>query len=116
MSDTRQEVFNTVWRHFVVEGWSLAFDREEEVCLYRGPNGTKCAIGLFLSDETALASRCEPVNRLTLPPILKDCRSMEFLKALQAAHDDAAFRGYSISKNLELVAMRFGLEIPTEEK
>lgn len=53
---TVQEVFDAVWQAFVVEGrpFAVSPDKNEHgvyPCLYRGPNGTKCAIGLIIPDE-----------------------------------------------------------------
>lgn len=53
---TVQEVFNAAWQAFVVEGrpFAVSPDKNDDgvyPCLYRGPNGTKCAIGLIIPDE-----------------------------------------------------------------
>ena len=46
---TEQEVFNKVWDHIITQGKpSLS---GEGKCRYRGPNGLKCAAGIFLTDE-----------------------------------------------------------------
>lgn len=47
---TNQEAFDKVWHHFVVEQNPKSWD-EKGICKYRGPNGTKCAAGIFISDE-----------------------------------------------------------------
>jgi hypothetical protein len=58
---TPQEVFNTVATHLFNQGKQAGEYREEEIrdgeyapsfkCLYRGPEGTKCAAGFLIPDE-----------------------------------------------------------------
>lgn len=45
----RQEIFNKLWDHFVVQGNPQSTNGN--VCLYRGPNGARCAAGVVLPDE-----------------------------------------------------------------
>jgi hypothetical protein len=52
----KQEVFNKIWNHFIVEKnprsvQSVDADSPTEICLYRGPNGSKCAFGVLIPDE-----------------------------------------------------------------
>ena len=85
----RQEIFDTVTRHLLRQRRkSQAYDG---TCLYRGPAGTKCAVGCLLTDEEA--SRCvegqSPDGLLvdgTLPSRLR--RHVGFLEELQPLHDD----------------------------
>lgn len=46
---TRQTMFNTAVRGLAAQGRKS--ERAEGACLYRGPNGTKCAIGMLIADE-----------------------------------------------------------------
>ncbi len=50
---TIQEAFDIVYKHLLTQGErSMSIDEEgEEQCLYRGPNGLKCAIGVLIDDE-----------------------------------------------------------------
>lgn len=50
MNMNRQEVFNTVYRHLLAQGCK-SLDATFENCLYRGPNGLKCAAGVLIKDE-----------------------------------------------------------------
>lgn len=43
-----QEIIDIVWTHFVTKGRARSADKDE--CLYRGPRGTKCAVGVLLTD------------------------------------------------------------------
>lgn len=47
---TRQETFNTVYRHAKKQGCK-AQSADGVACWYRGPNGTKCFAGCLLPDE-----------------------------------------------------------------
>lgn len=48
---TEQEVFNKVWDHIINQGEPSV--NEVGDCLYRGPNGLKCAAGIFLTNKQA---------------------------------------------------------------
>jgi len=52
---TNQEIFDQVYRHFVLESGKPSFTRdpitEEISCKYRGPDGARCAAGLFIPDD-----------------------------------------------------------------
>jgi len=43
----RQEIFDTVAKHLLTQ----KVKSKAAICLYRGPNGTKCAIGALIKDE-----------------------------------------------------------------
>jgi hypothetical protein len=49
---TAQEVFDYVCRKVIEQGApSVRFEANDEgACLYRGPNGTKCAVGFLIDD------------------------------------------------------------------
>jgi hypothetical protein len=48
-----QEIFDTVAKHLFTQGCrSIEVDDEgEEYCLYRGPEGRMCAVGVLIPDE-----------------------------------------------------------------
>lgn len=51
---TRQEAFDKVVEHLLKQGKRSAVVTESsmiESCMYRGPNGLKCAIGALIFDE-----------------------------------------------------------------
>lgn len=50
---TPQEIFDTVAKHLFTQGCrSIEVDDEgEESCLYRGPEGRMCAVGVLIPDE-----------------------------------------------------------------
>lgn len=121
---TEQEIFNKVWEHFVVNkaGPSINIGG----CAYRGDNGTKCAVGVLLTDEEikqmelALDRKCGieglSVDRLPLPPHLAPHEN--FLTLLQRVHDGAtacATFSDQIKLALEHFAEYHKLTIPPHE-
>lgn len=51
---TEQEVFDQVARHLLTQGYKSEthdYDSPIQGCLYRGPNGAKCAAGILMSDD-----------------------------------------------------------------
>lgn len=53
MTMTSQEVFNKVVSHLRKQGCKSEGEKAvgHIICLYRGPNGTKCAAGCLIDDE-----------------------------------------------------------------
>jgi len=51
MITDKQEMFNAAYIDLAGQGFERSVNGG--ICLYRGPNGTKCAIGYCLSDEEA---------------------------------------------------------------
>lgn len=45
---TKQQIFDTVAKHLFTQG--VRCDDGDHNCLYRGPNGTKCAVGALIPD------------------------------------------------------------------
>jgi hypothetical protein len=103
---SKQEMFDTVWNHFVVNKGPMSAamigdpDMKPGVnngvkCYYRGPNGARCAAGLFIDDETYHASMEQTtVDCLRNPddaslPLFPHVMSV-FLYQLQLCHDNAA--------------------------
>lgn len=67
--------------------------RGDDVCLYRSPDGCKCAIGHLIPDEKYNpAMECKPIasifSKMDLKELFENC-DLEFLKDLQLAHDGA---------------------------
>ena len=95
---TPQEIFDTVARHLFTQG-TRAYDEIIDQCQYRGPGGTKCAVGCLIPDE-AYSRDMEgwPVENVVVsfgnnsaeprpgfPVWLEDNASL--LACLQAVHD-----------------------------
>lgn len=69
-------------------------DNDVSACLYRGPNGTKCAIGMFIPDLLARKADYQgscSINHLyhIMPEFqsFMPLESLEGLAELQSAHD-----------------------------
>lgn len=88
---TRQEMFDTAVRGVISQGAPSLSEIGE--CLYRGPNGLRCAAGWLIPDDkysSALEGRS--VDTLVEKGIFP-IRQREFLDALQCAHDKATMSG-----------------------
>lgn len=85
MTYTKQEAFNTSYLGVIGQG---GFSRDDDACMYRGPNGLKCGIGWLIDDETAKGIEGKGIDRLP-DVIAKIGLSDGFLLQLQFAHDHA---------------------------
>jgi hypothetical protein len=84
---THQAIFDTVARHLFTQGCQATKD---DSCLYRGPNGTKCAVGILIPDS----AYTEDMEFQSAESIINDYDELEFLKpfrslltSLQYVHD-----------------------------
>jgi len=113
---TPQQIFNRVWDWFVVNKKPASLS-EEGVCQYRGPNGARCAVGIFIHDkdydrecEGGAISDLLTSYSIELRNFVRD--HILLLEELQAVHDRAA-DGCSISEFSE--AIKYGLIELAEE-
>lgn len=84
---TAQQVFDHVVTGVIAQG--TASIQPDGSCLYRGPNGLKCAAGQALSDDDYRAEfESKRAYSIDLPERLKPYRHL--LTRLQYAHDSAA--------------------------
>lgn len=111
---TKQQAFNKVWQHFVVEKNPPSINKKGD-CLYRGPNGEKCAAGLFIPDDKYRRSmECRPAECVA-DAMGVDTETAKFIRHLQACHDDASVHlrfTAEMERRLKSVAARFNLTIP----
>lgn len=96
MTLTRRQVFDTVKKHLLAqEVPSLIIESDGgRTCLYRGPNGTKCAVGCLIPDDLY----CFALENLTVyDKLVKDVlraagvdinNDLEVLGELQDMHDN----------------------------
>ena len=64
---TAKEIFETVKKHLMAQG--MPSMDENETCMYRGDNGTKCAVGCLITDEAYTPSIEEiSVDRVRISP------------------------------------------------
>ena len=95
MLKTNQGVLNTAFRNLMKQG-RFSSDSDGR-CLYRGPEGTKCAIGSMIPDElykkglegnVISDAEMHSVRDLCFGPKVDN----GFLRALQNAHDNRSLR------------------------
>jgi hypothetical protein len=91
---TRQEIFDKVVSHFAVQREAAA---EYWMCMYRTPDGRKCAIGALIPDEVyskRLEDKSVGTLLLEFPDIMRASGLSDgdlcFLFALQDVHDGCA--------------------------
>jgi hypothetical protein len=114
---TNQEVFDKVAEYLLNQKErSVRQSTYAEVCLYRGPNGNKCAIGFLIPDELATADLDGNADS-DVSGIMRDFPQIkeffegvdeELLSGLQHTHDHTAMR--SRRQKLAYVAEKHGLD------
>jgi hypothetical protein len=108
---TKQEIFDKVWNHFVVENNPPAMDTERRSCRYRTHDGLKCAVGILIPDKEYLPVIEQHIvtylymvfqeGRGYCPPTLAklfregNYNVGQFLHALQSAHDTYGVESYA---------------------
>lgn len=94
---TPQEIFDTVARHLFTQGTrsgepATTIDGDDFRCLYRGPNGTACAVGALIPEGKYRPSM-EGSGATTLCTIYEDLlpdwfvANVGLLSRLQQVHD-----------------------------
>ena len=108
---TEQTAFNIVKNHLLTQ---MTKSMEGEQCLYRGPNGTKCAIGALITDEefeTIEDARCRYLGVYeleTLQITSLQGLTMDFLEELQIIHD--RYEVHDWKNQLEVFAKKYNLQ------
>ncbi len=109
-----QEIFNIVCEHLMKQNAKSMYLKDNlEMCLYRGPNGLKCAAGVLIDDADytpemenrrigALVFECAALSHLFEHRIL--------LHELQNIHDN--YEVVNWSDRLRIIGAVEGLEIP----
>lgn len=120
---TDQEIFDTVYLGLKAQGFNRSKDSDSNACMFRGPNGLKCAVGLLLSDEdvkrngnygySTLGLTWETRRKLGLDArrLRNSMKVNDYLIELQIAHDKSYTPG-EMKDNLKLVANKRGLTVP----
>lgn len=115
----KQEVFDKVYDHFITQGNPRSVEEGGKGCLYRGPDGARCAVGLLIPDDLY-----EPEMDVTgdvrglladFPQLgrvlgVKSQDDTDFLQALQSAHDEVDY--VPIEDGLRTVAQTYRLAVP----
>lgn len=126
MKYSKQEIFNRVWEHYLVNGGGAGWNADKNRCVYHTKEGNSCAIGVFdegkkLSGVDMSVSRL----RLSLLELLFGemiCGDVDFLTSIQHAHDTAARhanlngepKGFAsrLQDNMLAVATQYNLTTP----
>lgn len=84
---TRQETFDIVTKHLLTQ--NAVSEDEGGTCMYRGPNGLKCAVGVLIPDELHCPSmEGEPADGWMVADILRPLgHDVELCADLQRIHD-----------------------------
>ena len=109
---TPQEIFDTVARHLFTQGKQST---DPIYCLYRGPDGTKCAVGVLIPDATydedmEGCSIAGLLDEFSLPAWMGE--HVNLLQHLQSVHDvDSRWADDKRMRwALSLVAQAYGLD------
>jgi hypothetical protein len=114
MTITEQEIFDQSTLGLIAQG-GPSKAKDSPRCLYRGPGGRKCAVGILITDEEykpemdgdASSVQCLVDNGL-LPERLKP--HVHLLCVLQDAHDNTLTNSWADWKaDLNEIALDFGL-------
>ena len=112
--NTLQDIFNRAYFGLASQGFALSSFSGGGPCLYRGPNGLKCAIGHCIPDDRynpKIEGLCVTLDVLDLLD-LSDYVDVEDLQDLQWCHDEA--KGAEAMKlNLYDFASDHDLTIPS---
>lgn len=120
---TPQEIFDTVATHLLTQN---RMSHNGITCLYRGPNGTKCAAGVLIPEKDYSISMemreiAAIARRFPLPAFIR--QNLSLISALQRIHDnawtndDGTFRRDVLIERLRGMASHFNLDaskLPTE--
>lgn len=121
---TMQEAFDKACQSVIKQGCkSSESPIDGSICLYRGPNGLKCAIGHLINDEQMVKFNVDDgctVRELDtdliiqiIPEYKKEYLHVSlFLDCLQIAHDISDNNDFvnSFKENANIVAKRFNLK------
>lgn len=117
---TRQEIFETVARHLFKQGRQSKNPDLGAGCMYRGPDGTMCAIGALIPDEvyhpcmegSAAFRLVENADSFGLPQSIFNDSNSAFLSHLQVMHDASSCweSTDTMRQVLGIVASNFNLD------
>lgn len=119
-----QQQFDQAYRGLASQGFERSTDANTDACLYRGPDGRRCAVGHLLPDHLYR----EEINTHGLDTLTEDFEIarhlhvvgengdlipeiFDFLRRLQAAHDGNT-AGEEMKRELAFVAEEYELTIP----
>lgn len=105
-----QDIINYVWDYYAVKKNPRSY--VDGVCMYRGPGGVCCPVGLFiLDDEYMPGFEGKSFRTLYANGLLRDpffVTHLHLFDGLQRAHDDFSDILIGLQDNIE----RLGLALP----
>lgn len=121
----QQQAFNKVWRWFIVDKRPMASAEpgKHSECLYRGPDGARCPVGVLIPNRLYLPKFentpvCSIAEVESTPKELRNrfkAIGVSFLDSLQEMHDNEftqAERRSDIKRLLKEFACDFDLTVP----
>ena len=134
---TKQEVFDTIW-YGITKQNAFSYDPIADRCMYRGPNNTRCAIGLLIPDdiydpvieEKGIELLMDPIEIYRNPTYSKIFMYINnninndaiFMRALQYEHDRCTNSDIPIEAKISLwkilmkrVAIYYELTVPSDD-
>lgn len=110
-----QQAFNRVAVHLLTQR-KRSWDPEESMCMYRGPGGLKCALGVLIKDEHYRAclegqgaNEARVQKALARSGISYSADTTVLLSALQSLHDDDDIKVNDWAPELRRIARDYGL-------
>lgn len=119
LQDVRQEAFNRLYTKYVLGSGKKSYHgssiKDFDLCVYQGPNGTRCFAGELLPDDLD----CKDFNGRSIADVRDETaqkawapyRIGRFLEELQLCHDTATDRA-GLQENMQRLARMFGLTVP----
>lgn len=108
----KQEIYDKVKAHLLAQGRRAIRPGSKNVCMYRAPNGDKCAVGVLIADEhysEDLEGRPAYHNHDVNYALCKSgvAEHLFFVSELQAIHDVVSVKHWR--EELEALARKEGL-------
>lgn len=112
-----QEMFDEIWDRVVVQKIGPSYDKDTELCMYRGPDGNKCFAGVFIPDNLynpEMERRKIDLLIERIPELSSIFEEKNFARDLQNAHDNTPIFGFTdrCRKKLKIIAEVYHLKIP----
>jgi len=112
---TRQEIFDLAYIGLAKQGFKRSYQKETSTdgpfCLYRAPDGKKCAIGFCIPDEEYRPNLEGGDAWLAYKAAGISGRDFNFAERLQGVHDHSKFPS-EMEQDLRMFANEYGLTIP----
>lgn len=116
-----QNILNQVWEHLIEQN-AACKDEITDKCLYRSPDGLKCAVGCLIADDEYEdwmdnTDEDEGSGWLAMATRLNQPKHRVLIADLQAVHDSNSYPHDVVEwkQNFKDVAEKHGLEMPEDD-